>query len=577
MEGYKSKIGKDQMRQYMGGLYENSMVIYREYLQNACDAVEQALQAGLIPNRRQANIAVFINQFNKEIIIEDVGIGIDREHIGPYLVDVASSQKFNQDLVGRHGIGRLNGANYCDQIIYETSAAGEPFKSTLIWDVKHAKELCADDSVDIDTSQIIDAVTHREAEQPEDIDKHYCKVTLKNVNDPQLMNEEAVRAYVAEIVSVAYSLEFEENMLLPALEVEANKPFKERFESLWTYEVTVNGTPIEKTYQSEYEGKRIGRMQCFCLVDEKTQEELAWGWYALNKTAEQLNDLPFSFLRARHHNFQIGAKELLNGYHKGAGEKYVIGELHVTHPEINPTATRDGFEGGPSKRKLEAALRKFLLKVYEQYNRASKFRSEVIAKVATADVEIAKLKFQLKNADSDEKTKLKEQIKKKNEDRKSALALATKYQDYFEQNDTWFVAEDIVDAVNEGVIDTYNQRQQVQKTDSQIPVIKIKDYKREVKSSPTAKSMQNSGPNYDSENSDNHSGDTNHIIDCGDTSNTKTPETPKQPSEMDHYKNLSKVERDLVRKFLSVIKTTDVPEKIKERMYSRLRKKIIKK
>ena len=74
MEGYKSKIGKDQMRQYMGGLYENSMVIYREYLQNACDAVEQALQAGLIPNRRQANIAVFINQFNKEYIFRSIPV-----------------------------------------------------------------------------------------------------------------------------------------------------------------------------------------------------------------------------------------------------------------------------------------------------------------------------------------------------------------------------------------------------------------------------------------------------------------------------------------------------------------------
>ncbi len=145
------------MRQYMGGLYENSMVIYREYLQNACDAVELALKAGLIPNRKQANIAVVIDQYNKTITIRDVGIGVDREHIGPYLVDVASFSKYNKKLVGRHGIGRLNGANYCDAIIYETSAAGEPIKSTLVWDVKKAKEICADDSVDMDTPQIIDA------------------------------------------------------------------------------------------------------------------------------------------------------------------------------------------------------------------------------------------------------------------------------------------------------------------------------------------------------------------------------------------------------------------------------------
>ena len=66
------------------------------------------------------------------------------------------------------------------------------------------------------------------------------------------MDEAAVKAYVAEIVSVSYSLEFMENMLLPALAIPANQLFEERFNSLWTYEVTVNTSPIEKSYQSEF-------------------------------------------------------------------------------------------------------------------------------------------------------------------------------------------------------------------------------------------------------------------------------------------------------------------------------------
>lgn len=574
MEGHKSKIGKDQMRQYMGGLYENSMVVYREYLQNACDAVEQALEAGLIPNRKQANIAVVIDQFNKCITIEDVGIGIDRKNIGPYLVDVASSQKFNKRLVGRHGIGRLNGANYCDKIIYETSAEGEPIKSTLVWDVKLAKELCADDSVDMDTTEIIDRVTYLEPEKQEEPEKHYCKVTLVNVSDPHLMDEKAVKEYIAGIVSVAYSLEFRENMLMPALVLDANKKYSGKFNSLWTYEVTVNGSPIEKTYQSEYDGKQIGIMQCFTLVDDKTQEELAWGWYALNKTAEQLNDLPFSFLRARHHNFQIGADELLNGYHYGVGAKYVIGELHVTHRDINPTATRDGFEGGPSKRKLETALRRFLKEVvYTQYNRASKFRSEVIAKVAASDVEIARLKLQSKDADTEEKAKIKDKIKKQNEERRTALALLSKYQEYFENSGSWHVADDIIEAVNESIIQPFNQKPLVQKTDSQISELRIKDFKPKqvptppIQPTPSATPSGLTPPNGNTDNPDSPSVPTPPV----------TPSAPAKKSEFDHYKGLSRVERDLVKKFLSVINAADIPDKAKERMYTRLRKKIIKK
>ncbi|WP_217939756.1 ATP-binding protein [Duncaniella muris] len=575
MEGYKSTVGKDQMRQYMGGLYENSMVIYREYLQNACDAVELALKAGLIPNRKQANIAVVIDQYNKTITIRDVGIGVDREHIGPYLVDVASSPKYNKKLVGRHGIGRLNGANYCDAIIYETSAAGEPIKSTLVWDVKKAKEICADDSVDMDTPQIIDAVTRREPEQPEDIDAHYCNVTLVNVNDPHLMDEAAVKAYVAEIVSVSYSLEFMENMLLPALAIPANQLFEERFNSLWTYEVTVNTSPIEKSYQSEFGDVKIGVMQCFRLVDDKISEELGWGWYALNKSAKQLNDLPFSFLRARHNNFQVGSKELLNGYHYGAGAKYIIGELHVTHPEIEPSTSRDGFIGGPVKRRLEMALRKFLRGVYTQYDKASHFRSDVIDVIGKAEIEIARLKLQNKDADAEEKTKNKEQIKKKTEEKKNALTLLPKYQEYFQKNNVWFVAEDIIESVNESVIEPYNQRPLVQKTDSQIPFLKVKDYKPVAHPPVTPSTIPAATPTggEDSVQPDN----PDKPQDPNAPGSTPPPlPTPPTPSEMDYYKSLSKVERDMVKKFISVINTTDLPEKVKERMFAKLRKKIIK-
>lgn len=576
MEGYSSKIGKRQMLQYMGGMYENSLVVYREYLGNACDAVEEALRLNIIPNRKHANIAVTIDNYNKCISIHDVGIGIARANIGPYLVDIASSDKYKKNLVGRFGIGRLNGAKYCDRIVYETSFNGEDIKSTLIWDVAEARKLCDDDAEDLDATQIIDRVTHLLPEEPEDINAHYCKVTLENVNDSHLMDEEAVRQYVSEIVSVDYSLEFKDNAISPALDQPFNAGYAQRFNDLWVYEVTVNNHPIEKTYRSEFNDKHLGVIQCFTLIDDKTHEELGWGWFALNRTAEQLNDLPFSFIRARHHNFQIGDRSLLTDYHKNnTAANYVVGELHVTNPNIMPTGSRDGFEAGADLRRLETALKRQLVKVYEQYNKASKFRSDVIGVVAKLNTEIAGIKLSLKEeSDSDEKAKLKEKIKKAVTDRKNALGLSSKYQTFFEDNGLWTIVEDIVDAVNESTIEQYNNKANVQKADAQIPELKIEDFK------PSQPKPQN--PNTPQQPNGNEPPDTPNVP--GDIPNSpipgddpSVPAEPPAPNEMDDYKSLSSVERALVRKFLSVINSmTDLPDKQKTKLKIRLRKKIIK-
>lgn len=578
MEGHKSKIGKHQMLQYMGGMYKNPLVVYREYLGNACDAVEEALRQNIIPNRKFANIAVTIDTYNRSISIHDVGIGIARADIGPLLVDVASSKK--KDLVGRHGIGRLNGAQYCNRIVYETSYKGEDVKSTLVWDVEEARRLCKDDVEDLDTTQIIDRVTHLLPKEPEDINAHYCKVTLEGVNDSYLMDEDAVRQYISEIVSVDYSLEFKDNAISPALDQPMNANYAQRFSDLWVYEVTVNSHPVEKTYRSEYGDKHLGIIQCFTLIDDKTQEELAWGWFALNRTAEQLNDLPFSFMRARHHNFQIGDRSLLTDYHKNnTAANYVVGELHVTNPNITPTGSRDGFEAGADLRHLETALRKKLLKIYKQYDNASHFRSNVIGVVAKLNTEIAWIKLSLKEeSDPDEKAKLKEKIKKAVADRKNALVLSSKYQAYFEDNGLWAIVEDIVDAVNESTIKQYNNKAKVQKADAQIPELKLEEFKPNTPQqiSPSTTSSQ---PNGDTDPKQPESSDGKNFPGNNTTSGglpTTPTETPV-PNEMDDYKSLSTVERALVRKFLSVINSmSDLPDKQKTKLKARLRKKIIK-
>ncbi len=559
MENYKSRIGKSQMRQYMGDLYENPMVVYREYIQNACDAIEDALSEGLILDRKKTTIIVKIDTFNKNIIFEDKGIGIKREQIAPYLVDIASSKKVGR--AGQYGIGRLNGANYCDRIVYETSAFGEDIKSTLVWDVKKAREICDDAKLNPTTEEIIDDVTYLLPKIPENIPEHYCRVTLENINNDLLLDQNKVIQYISQIVPVDYSLEFKDNLLKPSLDIDNNQCFKQRFNSLWIYKISVNDIPVEKQYTSEIESFRFGSLTCFSLKDNKTLEEYAWGWYALNMEAKQMNDLPISFIRARHRNYQIGPNTLLSGlYPTPVSQSYFIGELHLVHPNLMPTASRDGIKQNETKIIFESIIRKFFKDLNVLYNKASKFRSEVVDIVAEKNIQIATLTQKLKVEEEEEMRKqIKASIKDAKEKKNNAETRSKNYEEFFNTTNSWNIAEDIVSSVNLSKIKLHNQKSEVVKEDLQIPYLKLESFK----------TKEPNKENYIIKPQFTPQG--NEHVDLN-----PTPKAIKPESELDVYKGLGKVEQGLIKKFYKVINQVDLPEKTKAKIKNSLKKKILK-
>ena len=568
MEGYKSRIGKSQMRQYMGELYEDCMVVYREYIQNACDAIEDAVEKGLITDRKKTTIVVTIDTFNHNIIIEDKGIGISVENIGPYLVDVASSKKVNR--AGQYGIGRLNGANYCDQIRYETSTFGEPIKSTLIWDVKKAREICNNPELDPTTEEIIDDVTTLCPQEQEKEEEHYCRVTLVNVNNTELMDEDKVIEYIQQIVPVDYCTVFKDNLLKPALERPVNHEFIEKFKNLWIYKISVNDTPVEKRYSSEEKDFEFGSIRCFSLKDNKTQEEFAWGWYAMNKEAKQMNDLPISFIRARHCNYQIGPSTLLSGLYQAViDQSYFIGEMHLVHEQLKPTASRDGINQNDTKLIFEREVRKFFKELKTLYNKTSKFRSEVVDKIADASIQLVNLSQQLKKENEASEIKnIKNKIQKAKEDKARAMSKINAYEDFFNSNDSWSVAEDVVNSVNSSTIKAFNNKTEIIKQNLQLPAIKIENFKtKEEPSTPDSEKK-------DGNNNEGNGGDSTSNPPSSNPDDKITP--PSSPSELDIYKGLSLVERRLIKKFYAVIdKASEIPPKIKDQLKNNLRKKIL--
>ena len=189
MEGYKCRVGKGLLKICMGDNYTDATVVFREYVQNAIDAIYQAESLDIISN---TDNYVSININCGDVQIMDRGIGVKSDEIGPILVDLGNSTKTNSD-IGRYGIGRLSGANWCDKIVFETSFQGEPIRSILTFDSKLARKLVQENDSQ-DCGDVMDEVTscvfETEAEE-----QHYFRVTLVNVKE-ELRDEETIKSYL---------------------------------------------------------------------------------------------------------------------------------------------------------------------------------------------------------------------------------------------------------------------------------------------------------------------------------------------------------------------------------------------
>ena len=335
MEGYKSKAGNGLLEICMGKNYQDSMVVYREYVQNACDAIYEAEKLGYYRSKSEMSIAIEIKPHIKEISFMDRGIGVEKNNIGERLVDIGASIKNGIDQIGSYGIGRLVGANWCEKIVFETSAKGENVKSVLTFDSKKAHELIKDKTADCTES--LDAVTSCKYED-EDNDAHYFRVTLVNAKETLYQDTKQVESYLSSMVPVDYSYEFED-LINPSLEGRYPE-YKELIQQLIRCNITVNGKPIEKPYsnviypENSSEPKKI-TPPSFFKIEDSTFGLLAWGWYAFNEKIEQMNSLPYRGIRLRKHNMAIGGYDYLDTlFPRKVDASYFIGEIHILKSNV---------------------------------------------------------------------------------------------------------------------------------------------------------------------------------------------------------------------------------------------------
>src|SRR5260221_8671088 len=69
-------IGKDVLELLSASMYVDPLTVYREYIQNAADAIDEARSAGILDSDEQGRVQIHIDLSSRSVRIRDNGTGI---------------------------------------------------------------------------------------------------------------------------------------------------------------------------------------------------------------------------------------------------------------------------------------------------------------------------------------------------------------------------------------------------------------------------------------------------------------------------------------------------------------------
>ena len=377
-------FGANILENLTTGMYKDSKVSYREYIQNACDQIDKAVEIGLFSDRKEGEINIWLNPEERTISIEDNATGIPQHLFEQTLANIADSNKKIGADKGFRGIGRLCGLAYCQKVVFESTAAGEDTISTMTCDARKMRELLNRNvngekfTANEVLSEIYDFSYKTDTSVRE---QHWFHVILKGVNDENrdLLDFEQVKNYLSFTAPVPFQNTF-------PYKTEIHEHAQKIGYIIDEYNILINGEAVFKKYSTHFKTSK-GDDEVFGVEFKDFYDDndklVMWLWYGLSKfKAIIAKECDMRGLRLRKENIQIGNDDALQALFKeDRGQHYYIGEMYAVSKELIPNSQRDYFNENVTRAWFEQEVRKYfrevLTKIYYDSSRINSSFSKI--------------------------------------------------------------------------------------------------------------------------------------------------------------------------------------------------------
>lgn len=374
-------IGKDVLELLSGAMYADPRSIFREYVQNAVDSIEEAEKQKLFQDGSKPKIEIYQDPLTRCVTIRDNGTGIKKSLFKRRLTSFGASQKRGTDARGFRGVGRLAGLGYCKELVFRSRTQGAEMVSELRWDCVKLKKLLNDNECTDNLREVVEKIisVNHEVEPKEDDPERFFEVELVKairLGNDLLLNEQILENYLAQVAPVPFHPDF--------------KFGEEINESLAKhglgkhFEIYLQGRTSEPVYRLERDEHKLTESSSTKFtglwhieipgVDDGIA---AIGWIL---HSEYIGAFPkgsgIGGIRIRAGNIQIGDEKILeHAFQETRFNQWTVGEFHIISKKLVPNGRRDDLEHNLHYDNLQSVAKTYLSELSKILRKTSGHRN----------------------------------------------------------------------------------------------------------------------------------------------------------------------------------------------------------
>jgi|GEM_PF-1248866 len=388
MDTMNVKIGREILETLTSSLYEDPIIIFREYVQNSLDAYNNSTDTDPTLRFWDFKVDITIDSDNRNITVKDNGYGIQTDFLSKMLTIGDSSKTDKKDFIGFRGIGRLSGLPFCTKLKFTNKVKGKNTIDTCIWDGSGYRDLLSNKKNNESLIQTVTRITTiNEEVYKGDSSDHFFEVKLETYSDDlkDVIDNKSFNSNISKLLPLKYSEEFSSHRIIEEeFQRVMGKPL-----SRYICPVYLNRDELIKQY-TDSENLLSSNIRFWTIMgtkkDSDEKKNIGLLWFTFNKkiTAFKSNDQQYGIL-IRSKNILMGnndtfadlCRNVVNyiAPHRELTQtlRGVYGEMLIDTDTLSDNARRDWFKPDRYSRELKYVIVDFMEKLYKYRYAGSKF------------------------------------------------------------------------------------------------------------------------------------------------------------------------------------------------------------